>query len=184
MLKKYFQKVRYQKSNTHFSSPWVLDYTCKKIEWSVEPDSQKYPSFKAMPGCLNDLSILKMYFKLTMRELTLIQTCLNILLTYWKKVSCYIRPWIPRYSVFRCSSRRYSKSFKRFLPKITIRWPHKAGEDQKKVGSPGRWSGSSSKTCISFKSTKKHISFARKQWKYQVWIVICIRTISDTELLF
>ena len=53
------KKYDFKKSNTHFSSPWVLDYTCKKVEWSVEPDYQKYPSFMAMSGCQNKRSILK-----------------------------------------------------------------------------------------------------------------------------
>ena len=53
------KKYDFKKSNTHFSSPWVLDYACKKVELSVEPDYQKYPSSKAMSGCLYDLSILK-----------------------------------------------------------------------------------------------------------------------------
>ena len=57
------KKYDFKKSNTHFSSPWVLDYACKKVEWSVEPDYQKYPSFKAMSECLNDWSILKKYRK-------------------------------------------------------------------------------------------------------------------------
>ena len=52
------KKYDFKKSNTHFSSPWVLDYTCKKVEWSVEPDYQKYPSFMAMSGCQNKRSIL------------------------------------------------------------------------------------------------------------------------------
>ena len=52
------KKYDFKKSNTHFSSPWVLDYTCKKVKWSVEPDYQKYPSFKAMSGCQNKRSIL------------------------------------------------------------------------------------------------------------------------------
>ena len=157
-----------------------------------------------------------------MRELTLIQTCSNILSTYWKKVSCKVgcifamvivsefrmwqyrdndhredvsqktkkivergeqsehlfgglwsvdtvtvrhflvtpmyRNWYP----FRCSSRCYFESSKRFLPKIALRGSNKTGKDQKKIGSSGRWSRSSGQTCISFKSTKKHFSFARK----------------------
>ena len=36
------------KKQNIFSSPWVLDYTCKKIECLVQPDYRKYTKFEAM----------------------------------------------------------------------------------------------------------------------------------------
>jgi len=76
------KKYDFKKSNTHFSSPWVLDYTCKKVEWSVEPDYQKYPSFMAMSGCQNKRSILKM-IKLNWTKINEIETLKTSIHLHW-----------------------------------------------------------------------------------------------------